>query len=72
MPNRVGLQRIAIQDIWLIREGDDVVVYVQREGQWYEAIREQASANFSHCITANGLASAQCQSVSWLNRANEA
>lgn len=62
---------IAIQDIWLIREGgenDDnasVVVYVKRGGIWYEAIRESSKSNFSHCISANGLES--CIPVSWMN-----
>ena len=62
-----GLQEIAIEDIWLMREGDDAVVYVKRQGLWYEVIRELAEGSFSHCITANGIASRSCTPAHWLN-----
>ncbi len=63
---RVGLQDIVIQDIRLEKEQREendplarVVVLVQIEGVWYEVIRELASTNFDHTITANGIASIQ-------------
>lgn len=34
--------------IWLRREGDDVVVLVEIDGQWVERIRERADGAFSH------------------------
>jgi hypothetical protein len=77
MIQRVGLQDIAIQDIWLIREGGEndvnasVVVYVQRGGIWYEAIRELLDSQFSHNISANGLVSESCKPVAWLNKADQ-
>jgi hypothetical protein len=63
-PTGIGIFDIAIQDIWLMREDNDVVVYVQREGKWYEAIREPYGYNHSHCITASGLA--DCKLATWL------
>ncbi len=73
MTTRVGLQEIAIQDIWLMREGGEnglayVVIYVQRDGVWYEAIRELMDSNFSHCISANGIISESCKPAAWLNK----
>jgi len=71
---------VAVQDIWLVREGGEtgpatVVVYVQMDGVWYEAIRERAEASFSHNITAHGLrareASGVC-AVSWIDKALKA
>jgi len=52
---------IEVQDIWLAREGKegegDVIVYVKMRGKWHEALREKIGANFSHIISAHGLAS---------------
>ncbi len=52
---------IEVQDIHLVREGEegegDAVVYVKMKGKWYEAIRERIGGNFSHFISAYGLAS---------------
>lgn len=68
-------ENIIIQDIWLIREGGEnderaeVVVYVKRDGIWYEAIREYVHSSFSHCISAMGLASEMCHPVAWMNEA---
>ena len=71
------IEQVPVQAIWLEREGGEndplakVVVYVQMDGIWYEAIRELASSQFSHCITATGLTSEECRSrrPAWLNRA---
>lgn len=67
---------VAVQDIWLMREGGEndlahTVVYVKMEGVWYEAIRELADSNFSHCISAYGLTSGHLASASWLNNAEQ-
>ena len=65
---------VTIQDIWLMREGGEsdllprVVVYVKRNGAWYEAIRELLDSNFSHCISSYGLLDEQyCKPAAWLN-----
>jgi hypothetical protein len=55
---------IAIQDIWLMREEKDIVVYVQREGRWYEAIREPFREHFNASISADGIAEASL--ADWL------
>lgn len=48
---------VPIKGIWLRREGDYAVVYVEKEdGKSYEAIREHYEGNFSHYITEHGLA----------------
>jgi hypothetical protein len=65
-------REVAIEDIWLMREGVEnglayAVVYVKREGVWYEAIRELVESNFSHCISASGLVSDSCKPAQWLN-----
>jgi len=44
-----------IGDILLSREGEYTVVYVNKQGIWYEAIRELSAGAFSHNITAYGL-----------------
>lgn len=51
----IAIGEMPVQDIWLLREDDKVVVYVQIHGKWYEAIREIHDSSFSHNITANGL-----------------
>ena len=48
---------VPIKGIWLRREGDYAVVYVEKEdGKSYEAIREFVDGQFSHHITEHGLA----------------
>jgi len=62
-----------VGDILLLREGDEndplahVVVYVNRQGVWYEAIRELASFNMSHTITSYGLLALKEPAKGWLN-----
>lgn len=51
---------VPIMGIWLRREGDCAVVYVEKDGKRYEAIREHIGpidATFSHHISEHGLAS---------------
>lgn len=40
--------------IWLRREGKDVVVLIERDGQWIEVIREFIDCNFSHIVERPG------------------
>lgn len=48
---------VPIMGVWLRREGDHAVVYVEKaDGKSYEAIRERYDGNFSHHITEHGLA----------------
>lgn len=48
---------VPVMGIWLRREGDDVIVYVEKEdGKRYEAIREHVHGPFSHHISEHGLA----------------
>lgn len=48
---------VPIKGIWLRREGNYAVVYVEKEdGKSYEAIREHCEGYFSHHITEWGLA----------------
>lgn len=52
---RVGLEEISISGIMLRREGDHVVVEVERKladgtFRWFEIIREQADGAFSHIV----------------------
>lgn len=48
---------VPIKGIWLRREGDYAIVYVEKaDGKSYEAIREHIDGPFSHHITEHGLA----------------
>lgn len=73
----MGEHSTPIQNIWLIREArsgfEYAVVYVQRNGIWYEAIQELIEGQFSHCISSYGLVDdLYCKPVSWLNEKQEA
>ena len=57
-----------VENVWLMRQGDDVVVLIEHGGRWYEAIREPANGNFSHNISAHGIASLY-PPVQWLAEA---
>lgn len=48
--------QVPIKGIWLRREGDYAVVYVEKDGKSYEAIREHIDGPFSHHISERGLA----------------
>jgi hypothetical protein len=49
---------VPVMGIWLRREGDSMVVYVEKDdGKRYEAIREHYDGPFSHHISEHGLAS---------------
>ena len=50
---------VPIMGIWLRRVGDYAVVYVEKDGRRYEAIREYIGpidGTFSHYISEHGLA----------------
>ncbi len=48
---------VPIKGIWLRREGDYAVVYIEKaDGKSYEAIREHVEGSFSHHISEWGLA----------------
>lgn len=55
-----------ISDILLVKEGDYTVLYVNRQGVWYEAIRELSASAFSHNITSYGLMHLN-KPAEWLN-----
>lgn len=49
---------VPIRGIWLRREGDYVLVVVEKDdGKSYAAIREHIHGSFSHHISEHGLAS---------------
>ena len=50
-----GQKPLAIEGLWLRREGDKVIVLVQIDGQWTEVIRESAEGPFSHTVAPNGI-----------------
>lgn len=52
MPKHVA---VAVDGIWLRREGDDAVVLVERDGRWLEIIREHIDGPFSHICEPNGV-----------------
>ena len=52
MPKQVA---VAVDGIWLRREGDHAVVLVERDGRWLEIIREYIDAPFSHICEPNGV-----------------
>jgi hypothetical protein len=56
--------QVPIKGIWLRREGDYAVVYVEKDGVSYEAIREHVDGPFSHHISEHGLA--DLHKLDWL------
>jgi hypothetical protein len=48
---------IAVSGIWLRSEGKEVVVLFERDGKWYEGIREstEPSNTISHIIEGHGM-----------------
>ncbi len=52
MPNQVA---VAVNGIWLRREGDHAVVLVERDGAWLDIIREHIDGPFSHICEPNGV-----------------
>jgi hypothetical protein len=54
IPAQVKQPSIAITAIWLRRSGDHVVVSVEIDGVWREAIREFHEGPFSHIAEARG------------------
>ena len=49
-------QTISLRGIWLLREGDDVVVLAwMPDGTYREVIREDIDGPFSHCVHAGGI-----------------
>ena len=64
LANQMDLERKArerekITAIWLRQEGKDIVVLFEREGKWYQAIREYEGTAFSHIIEAGGIREAK-------------
>jgi hypothetical protein len=57
---------VPITGIWLRREGNYAVVYVEKDGKSYEAIRELYDGNFSHYVSEHGLA--QLNKLDWMER----
>jgi hypothetical protein len=55
MSERVGLQSIAVDGIWLRREGEYAVVLAELDGKWVEVIREHVEGPFSHIVEPDGI-----------------
>jgi hypothetical protein len=63
--SRVGLEEASVSGVWLHRDGDYVVVEVERKladgtFKWYELIREHRDGNYSHIAEP-----AKIQSLFW-------
>ncbi len=58
-------KRVAIESIWLRYVGGEndpharVVVEVNRGGRWFEVINEAHGSAFSHCVSAEGILTAE-------------
>lgn len=61
------LAPVGVGGVWLMRDGDHVLVLVERDGTYYEAIREHHETNFSHCISAEGIRGLETP-VPWMHR----
>lgn len=46
---------VPISGVWLRREGDYVIVCVEVDGKWVQAIKEHHDGNFSHICEAAGI-----------------
>ena len=51
-----NVSAVAVTGLWLRREGSDAVVYVEKDGKRFEAIREHYDNSFSHHVGQSGLA----------------
>lgn len=51
------LASIPVEGIWLRREGQYIVVLVERGKEWVEVMREHESGSFSHIIEPEGIRS---------------
>ena len=59
-----------ITAVWLMSEEKDIVVLVEVDGVWYEAIRTFAPLNemtISHCVHTKNELPPDCQPVDYLN-----
>ena len=52
---RGGQPSIAIEGVWVRREGARVIVLVQVDGGWVEVIREGIDGPFSHTVASSGI-----------------
>jgi hypothetical protein len=53
--NRMPQTPVAISGIWLRREGNFAVMLIERDGRWFEIVREPLDSQFSHIIEPNGI-----------------
>lgn len=49
---------IAVEGIWLLRDGDKVIVRAEIDGKWIDVIREHHDGMFSHIVEPAGMAHA--------------
>lgn len=49
------LASIPVEGVWLRRDGDHVVVLIERGDKWIECIRENIDSPFSHIIEPEGI-----------------
>ena len=63
--HRGGQEPIAVEGVWLRKEGARAIVLVQVDGEWVEVIRESVDAPFSHTVDAerDATAAAEAQSA---------
>ncbi len=50
---------VAVSGIHLIKLGENVIVNVEIDGQWFEVIREHESGSFSHIVEPGGIRAAR-------------
>jgi len=46
---------IEVSGIWLVREGEYIIVRAEVNGAWVEVIREYHDGPFSHIVEDNGI-----------------
>ena len=52
------MSEVKYAPIWLVREGDSVLVKIEVGGKWITIIREHYDGSFSHIVESNGIESA--------------
>lgn len=63
-----------INAVWLLSETNDIVVLVEVDGIWYEAIRTFAPLDemtISHCVHTKIELPPECEPVDYLNEAGD-
>jgi len=59
--------RIEVSGIWLLRDGEKIIVRAEVNGSWIDVIREHRDAMFSHIVEPAGIRS--CAALTSTERA---